>query len=386
MLVDVGGGVDLIPVETLGEGLRLIDREHVDVIVLDLSLPDSQGIETFRRAHETIPDVPFVVLTGIENNALAAIAVREGAQDFHTKGHIDGLVLARSLRYAVERQRARSELTRSEATLRESRGRLEMLVDERTAELVRVNEELEAATQAKSRFLANMSHELRTPLNSILGFTGVILQGLSGDITQEQRDQLEMVRKSGLRLLALINDVLDISRIEAGRTVLECDDLDVAPLLGSCVETVTPLAAEKGLHLRVVLPEVRLHMYSDETKIHQVVLNLLANAVKFTDAGSVTLEARTCPCDMVEFRVTDTGIGIPPEDLERVFGEFAQVPSEGVQAEGSGLGLAISRRLAAVLGGDVVATSEPGVGSTFILRVPRRCPEPDGNSSIDMRD
>jgi signal transduction histidine kinase len=127
-------------------------------------------------------------------------------------------------------------------------------------------------------------------------------------------------------------------------------------------------------------------MYSVETKIHQVVLNLLANAVKFTDAGSVTLEARTCPCDMVEFRVTDTGIGIPPEDLERVFGEFAQVPSEGVQAEGSGLGLAISRRLAAVLGGDVVATSEPGVGSTFILRVPRRCPEPDGNSSIDMRD
>lgn len=378
ILVDVGSGAELIPAETLGDGLRLVDREHVDAIVLDLSLPDSQGIETFRRAHEAVPDVPIVVLTGTDDTALATLAVREGAQDFLTKGHIDGLVLARSLRYAVERQRAKSQLALSEAALRDYQGVLETLVEERTAELVRVNNELEAATQAKTQFLANMSHELRTPLNSILGFTGVILQGLSGDITQEQRDQLEMVRKSGLRLLALVNAVLDISRIEAGRTVLECDDLDVAPLLDSCIETVTPLAAAKGLHLRVVLPEVPLHMHSDETKIHQVVLNLLANAVKFTDAGSVTLEAHTCPGDIVEFRVADTGIGIPPEDLERVFGEFTQVPVDGVHPEGTGLGLAISRRLAAMLGGDVVATSELGVGSTFILRVPRCCPEPGG--------
>jgi len=239
-----------------------------------------------------------------------------------------------------------------------------------TAELSAANRELKVATQAKSEFLANMSHELRTPLNSIIGFTGVMLQGLTGRLTEEQRAQLLMVRRSGERLLALINDILDLSRIESGHTEVSPARVDLDALSRSCLETVRPLAAERRLQLEIDTCITDPIIQTDEQKLHQVLVNLLANAVKFTDTGSVTLwVGEDDDCIVVEVR--DTGVGIAPADLAAIFDEFVQIQHDGGKPEGTGLGLAISRRLADLLGGSLTATSVEGQGSTFRLRLPR---------------
>jgi signal transduction histidine kinase len=237
-------------------------------------------------------------------------------------------------------------------------------------ELQNTNAELHAATTAKSEFMANMSHELRTPLNSIIGFAGVMLQGLTGDMTQEQKAQLKMIRRSGERLLALISDILDLSRIESGRAALRPTDIDLGELVASAVATVQPLADEDGLDLEIARVPDGLRLRTDEQKVHQVLVNLLANAIKFTDSGSVSLEVAAPSDSTIVFKVSDTGVGIAPEDLAEIFEEFVQIPRHGAKPEGTGLGLAISRRLAVMLGGTLTATSVVGEGSTFTLVLP----------------
>ncbi len=378
-------GAELSVEGTLDSGLREAATGGYAAVLLDLSLPDSQGIDTFRRARAALPSTPVIVLSGNQDEDMALVAVREGAQDYLVKGAVEGPTLARSLRYAIERNRSQEALEKSESELRAYRAHLEEIVEERTADLRRVNRELEEASRAKSEFLAGMSHELRTPLNSILGFSGIMLQGLSGDVTEEQRTQLEMIQRSGRRLLGLVNDVLDLSRIEAGGATPECRDLDVAPMVAACVETVTPLAVAKGLPLRVALPEVPISMRGDAAKMQQVLINLLANAVKFTDDGWVGIDVRLSDPDTVTFTVSDTGRGMTEEEISTIFGDFVQIPSEGAKPEGTGLGLAISRRLAAIMGGGLAATSQPGLGSSFTFSVPRTCqgartPEPGSRS------
>jgi PAS domain S-box-containing protein len=237
-------------------------------------------------------------------------------------------------------------------------------------ELSVTNEDLVAATRAKSVFLANMSHELRTPLNSIIGFTGVMLQGLAGSLTEEQRSQLAMVRRSGDRLLALISDMLDLSRIEAGRLGLKISDVEAGDVVAAAEQTVRQIAGDRGLELIVHEVPASVFLRTDEGKLHQVLVNLLANAVKFTDEGSVMLTVTRPDPDTVQFEVTDTGVGIETADLDAVFDEFVQLPRDGAKPEGTGLGLAISRRLAMLLGGSLTAKSVVGEGSTFILRLP----------------
>ena len=241
----------------------------------------------------------------------------------------------------------------------------------------------EAADRTKSAFLATMSHELRTPLNSIIGFTGILLQRLAGPLNPEQTRQLDMVRSSARHLLALINDVLDISKIEAGQ-------LEVARLpcdLGACIDralaTAQPLAAAKGLALdsdvQAGLRETLAQAVGDPRRVEQVLLNLLGNAIKFTERGSVQLRAwrdASAP-DVVCIAVADTGIGIAPADLTTLFQPFRQVDGALSRAyEGTGLGLAISQRLAGLMGGMISAWSEPGHGSKFTLELPLRGPEP----------
>jgi len=370
MLSDVPGSTVTVTVAaTLAEGLDAARESSFDAMLLDLSLPDSTGLDTIRTAKQRVPTVPIIVLTGTKDDEVAATAVREGAQDYLVKGFVDGDVLERAIRYAVERKGA-------ERQLEEYSNRLETLVAERTAELTRVNERLIRATEAKSRFLASMSHELRTPLNSIIGFSGVLLQGLTGPLTEEQADQIGMIQRSGKQLLALISDVLDIARIEAGRIELNIQPFPVGPFVQGLVASVRPLADEKGLVLRVTIDDsvAETDMHSDAERVEQVLLNLLSNAVKFTDTGGVGLEVGTSAADMV-FVVRDTGPGISRADIERVFEEFEQVAIEGAKPNGTGLGLAISRELAALLGGSLAASSSEGRGSAFTFRVPREYAE-----------
>lgn len=251
---------------------------------------------------------------------------------------------------------------------------LEKRVGERTAELLDANRRLEEATEAKNRFLANMSHELRTPLNSIIGFTGILRDGMAGPVNPEQRTQLDMVYNAGTHLLELINEVLDLAKIEAGRMRVDLSEVGLGDLVGSTADMIRPLAEAKGLTLNVAVSGDTL-MYTDTHKVHQVLLNLLGNAVKFTEEGEIRLSAD--PGDgSVVLAVEDTGPGIAPEDIARVFDEFFQAePEGGSKQPGTGLGLSVSRSIAEILGGTLTAESEPGRGATFTLVLPMRSKE-----------
>jgi PAS domain S-box-containing protein len=274
-----------------------------------------------------------------------------------------------------------SERRAAEEELARHREHLEELVEERTAELRDLNEKLHAATEAKSRFLANMSHELRTPLNSVIGFSGLMLQGMTGTVNAEQEKQLGLVYRAGKQLLTLVNEILDLSKIEAGRMRAEATPFTLGGLIDEAADTVRPLAEEKGLGLRVTSAEKDATLNTDRDKVAQILLNLLTNAVNFTESGDVELDARTEEGSAV-LTVTDTGIGIPPEDLERIFDEFEQAKRPPAQrsVRGTGLGLAISKRLTRLLGGTLEVASEPGCGSTFTLRVPQVLPSAEGST------
>jgi len=238
-------------------------------------------------------------------------------------------------------------------------------------ELKQAQEAAQAADRMKSAFLATMSHELRTPLNSIIGFTGIIMQELAGPLNPEQRKQMTMVQNSSRHLLALINDVLDISKIEAGQLILSFDWFDLCGSIRKLVDELTPQAAKKGLPVRIGMPE-SIHIKSDQRRVEQIIMNLLSNAVKFTAEGEITV--RVFPeGEHVEISVNDTGSGIKAEDILKLFKPFFQIDS-GItrRYEGTGLGLSISKRLTELLDGSIRVESTPGKGSTFTLTLPLR--------------
>ncbi|MBU1565708.1 MAG: transporter substrate-binding domain-containing protein [Proteobacteria bacterium] len=251
---------------------------------------------------------------------------------------------------------------------------IEDITEEREAEerLRQALEKAQAADQIKSAFLATMSHELRTPLNSIIGFTGIMLQGLTGPLNPEQQKQMTMVQSSSRHLLALINDVLDISKIEAGQLTLSPGPFDLRVSLQKSLKLVAPLAEKKGVGLAADLPDHPLPIIADQRRIEQVVINVLNNAIKFTEAGQVRLSCRDGG-DTFVLSFADTGIGIREEDIERLFQPFHQVDTGlARKREGTGLGLSICKKILDMMGGSIDVESRWGEGSIFIVRLPRQ--------------
>ena len=234
------------------------------------------------------------------------------------------------------------------------------------------NVEFERANLAKDRFLASMSHELRTPLNGIIGFTGILLMGLPGPLTEEQESHLRTVQSSGRHLLSLINDLLDLAKIEAGKLELSLEPMACQEIVKEVAETLRPLADQKALAFDVVVPEADVVVRTDRRALTQILINLANNAIKFTEHGGVRLEVGTKLDNgsrRAEVRVVDTGVGLSAEDQARMFEAFEQVQRSRAE-EGTGLGLHPSVRLADLLGARIMCDSEPGVGSTFTLSLP----------------
>jgi signal transduction histidine kinase len=233
--------------------------------------------------------------------------------------------------------------------------------------------QLEIANRHKSEFLANMSHELRTPLNAVIGFSEVLLERMFGEINPKQEEYLQDILSSGKHLLSLINDILDLSKIEAGRMELEAQPFDLPAALDNALTLIRERAARNSIGLVVHVDPGIGEIMADERKIKQVLLNLLSNAVKFTpEGGKITMSAALNGA-AVEVSVADTGIGIAAEDQQAIFEEFRQVGSDYARKrEGTGLGLALARRLVELHGGRLAVASEPGKGSTFTFTIPVR--------------
>ena len=265
--------------------------------------------------------------------------------------------------------------------LKESYAGLEQKVEERTREVEEKSRQLELASQHKSQFLSSMSHELRTPLNAIIGLTEMMVTNAARFGTEKAAEPLRRVHRAGSHLLGLINQVLDLSKIEAGKLELSPDWVNLTPLINEVVDTARPLAEQNNNRLVVKCQENLGSLTVDPMRLRQILLNLLSNACKFTKQGEVTLLARKLVNEghWIEFAVSDTGIGMTPEQQAKLFEEFTQADSSTArQYGGTGLGLAITRKLARMMGGDVTLTSEAGKGSTFTVRLPANTDVPAG--------
>ena len=349
-------------VSTTGMGVgvtgarRLMDRFHIE------SVP---GTGTTVLLGKALPRRAPALTPGVLARIVEELA-RRPPQDPFEEVRRQNQELLQALDELTRRQEELSQLNRELADT--NRGVVALY-----AELDEKADYLRRASEMKSRFLSNMSHEFRTPLNSILSLARILLDRMDGELTPEQEKQVTYIRKAAEDLSELVNDLLDLAKVEAGKVILRPLEFQVASLFGALRGMLRPLLAHNpAISLVFVEPADKLTLNTDESKVSQVLRNFISNALKFTEQGEVRVTAERGPGDTVLFAVSDTGIGIAPEDQEAIFLEFTQLESaRQKRVKGTGLGLPLSRRLAELLGGAVSLRSTPGIGSTFTLTVPR---------------
>ncbi|MFL6628879.1 MAG: response regulator [Vitreoscilla sp.] len=412
------------------EAIQQYRTHRPDITLMDLQMPGMSGLDAISAIRAEFPDARIIVLTTYVGDAQAQRALQAGASGYLLKNalhkelldairavHIGRKALPSELSFELAEQATEDALTQAEIKLLrfiaqggaypdiaralalsedkvagdvqtilsklDAQDHTHAATDELDRAMVQTERAArhaaEAANRAKSEFLAGMSHELRTPLNAVLGYAQLL--AMDGGLNEQQARGVDTIHQSGMHLLALINDILDLARIEAGHTELKLAPLQLGDLLKSCASLMKVKADEKQLALRLSIaegfPEAVL---ADERRLRQVLLNLLGNAIKFTDTGSVSMSASVEPRApgrvLLRLDVEDTGVGMAREDLERIFKPFEQVGDEHRRSGGTGLGLAITRALVAEMGGQVHASSEPGRGSRFRLELPVELADP----------
>jgi signal transduction histidine kinase len=333
----------LIMAKTMAEAIECLAEHPVDIILLDLGLPDVEGLAAIRRARTAAPGVPLVVLTGMDDEALAAQSLQEGAQDYLIKGQIESRGLLRALRYATERKR------------------LERLKDE---------------------FVSTVSHELRTPLTSIAGSLGLLMGTVKAELSKPAARLLKIAHGNSERLVRLVNDILDIEKLASGRVSFDLKKIDIGPLVQQAVEAINDLAKDLGVNVRVVTSgEATAYVRADSDRFVQVMTNLLSNALKFTVPQSevlVTVDKQE-GADIVRVSVRDHGPGIPLDFRSRIFERFAQADATNARRKGgTGLGLSIVKQIVDRLGGKVGFFDASGGGTVFYVELPRWGSKADG--------
>jgi signal transduction histidine kinase len=337
--------------------LEAIERNQHDVYLFDYHLGHTDGLQLLREAIARGCKAPIILLTGDDSWETDIEAMKAGAADYLVKGQLDARLLERSIRYALERTRAQAELLEYAHEIERKNRDL--------AQAVQVSQE---ATRLKSQFLANISHEIRTPMNGVLGMTELLLDT---ELTAEQRDYAQTAFRSGQTLLEIIDDILDLSKIEAGKLRLETVDFSPAEVLQEVIDLVLGRARSKGPALKVEIPaQAREGLRGDPGRLRQVLMNLIGNAIKFTERGEVAAQVSVREASeqnmVLLFEVRDTGIGVHADALPRLFQPFVQVDGSITRKHGgAGLGLAICKQLIEMMGGCVGVESEPGQGSRF---------------------
>jgi signal transduction histidine kinase len=379
-------GQTLVRANSGPEALRQVLANEFAVMLLDVQMPGMNGFEVAEiiKSRERSRTIPIIFLSAIsKEDAYVFKGYSMGAVDYVFKP-FNPDVLKSKVSVFVDLFVKQGELQRQGELLRDSQKR-ELELEHRTslleaearsaAKLSQMNEELhrrqvalEQAMGARNRFYASMSHELRTPINAVIGYSTIMLDNIYGPLNVKQKEGLQRTLKAARHLLELVNDVLDLSKIEAGKIELSLQPVMFPALIEDLFVTVRPLADEYGSSLSLDLEGEHFNIVSDPRRVRQILLNLLSNAIKFGEGKPIRVKCKQCMDKSAEIEVIDEGVGIAQEDIARIFEEFVQV-SESKQP-GTGLGLPISRRLAQLLDGSLTVCSKPGEGSTFSLTLP----------------
>jgi signal transduction histidine kinase len=340
------GSFVLTHILRMTEAVARLEKGGVDIVLLDMGLPDGHGLDTVRRAQAAAPHVPVIVLTGLDDEALAAQAMKEGAQDYLIKGQIESRALPRALRHAIERHRMQEE-----------------------TELIRVNQ-----LQFKDKFLSHVSHELRSPLNAIYQFVTILFDNIGGELTPEQHEYLGIVLRNVKQLQAMIDDLLEVTRVQGGQLAIELQCTSVAEVIAFAVSTLQGAAQAKEVSLSVDLGGQLPLVCADPTRVRQIFIILLDNAIKFTPpGGSVRIRVAELAEDpnTLVLEIADSGCGIDPAMTERIFDRLFQASDPALAGrQGLGLGLYICKELVSRQGGRIWASGTPGKGAVLSFTLP----------------
>jgi len=367
-------GFEVVTAPNATQARRQLDSRRPALIFLDVQMPEESGLALLPQMLRDYPESVVVMMTAYGSEQVAAEALRGGADDYIAKP-IDLQRLRALLERNLEKQRLRAERQSLVARLKDSNRylmRQHAALRRADEEILQINRQLEQSNRYKSEFLANMSHELRTPLNAVLGFSEILLDATMNLTSGERTEFLRNIHSSGQHLLGLINDILDLAKIEAGKMELHAEEMPVAEALQEVTSILEPMARQQGLQLIMAgLADVSVIM-ADRSKFKQVLYNLLSNAVKFTPPpGQITITVKDSP-EHLTVSVHDTGIGMKEEDLPKLFREFEQIDGSYTRRyQGTGLGLALCRRFVEMHGGRIWAESHFGKGSTFTFTIPR---------------
>ncbi|EAW38245.1 hybrid sensor histidine kinase/response regulator [Lyngbya sp. PCC 8106] len=371
----VGVKLEVTEAQDCDSAITLLKKNTFDCVFLDFRLPDRDGLDLVKQVRSLNIKVPLIVLTGQGDEQIAVDLMKAGASDYLSKSWVSPERLWQVLRNAIRVHQAEMEAELANKRLWESNELLRRKnreLERQRKQIERQNRKLAEASRLKSQFLATMSHELRTPMNAIMGFSQLLLRQYPDPLVPQQLDMVQRIFNNAQHLLTMLNEVLDFSKIEAGHFQLEPTEFNLAQFVELTTQELRSLAVEKQLTLEVNINLEEPMIINDQNSIRQVLVNLISNAIKFTDSGGVWINVQEQANDQLIIAVKDTGVGIASDHLQEIFEAFRQINQTNTRKHyGTGLGLAIVDSLVKLMHGQVTVESQLGCGSIFQVEFPR---------------